>query len=178
MIVNAAFEIIRKNGTDALNARSVAAELGCSTQPVFSNFASMDDLKNELFLIAGEKYNSYIKAGMTSNKYPPYKASGMAYIRFAREERELFRMLFMRDRTGEDKTHDFDEIENLIEIIGNNLSISKLDAKRLHLEMWIFVHGIATMLVTGTADYTEEEISCMLTDAYKGLSSQVKENAN
>lgn len=34
---------------------------------------------------------------MESGEYPPYKASGMAYIDFARREKHLFRLLFMRN---------------------------------------------------------------------------------
>ena len=40
-----------------------------------------------------------------ATNYPPYKAMGMGYIRFAAEERELFRLLFMRDRSGEEKSY-------------------------------------------------------------------------
>ena len=39
-IINAAVSLVRENGADALNARTVASLLGCSTQPVFSNFAT------------------------------------------------------------------------------------------------------------------------------------------
>ena len=44
-IINAAVSLVRENGADALNARTVASLLGCSTQPVFSNFATMDELR-------------------------------------------------------------------------------------------------------------------------------------
>jgi AcrR family transcriptional regulator len=44
-IVNAALGLVRKFGESALNARMIAAELGCSTQPIFSNFATMEELK-------------------------------------------------------------------------------------------------------------------------------------
>ena len=41
-IVQAGMEIVRRDGEAGLNARSIAAVLGCSTQPVFSNYDSMD----------------------------------------------------------------------------------------------------------------------------------------
>lgn len=50
---------------------------------------------------ANNLYQNYLKEDMTSRKYSPYKASGMAYIRFAKKEKELFKLLFMRDRTHE-----------------------------------------------------------------------------
>ena len=44
-IVNAAVELVRQYGPQALNARELAARLCCSTQPIFSNFATMDELR-------------------------------------------------------------------------------------------------------------------------------------
>ena len=44
-VVNAAVEVVRECGAQALNARALAARLGCSTQPIFSNFASMEELR-------------------------------------------------------------------------------------------------------------------------------------
>ena len=44
-IVKAAVEVVRECGIDALNARAVAQKLSCSTQPIFSNYASMNELK-------------------------------------------------------------------------------------------------------------------------------------
>ena len=41
-IVKTAVELVRKNGAGSINARAIAAELECSTQPIFSNFATMD----------------------------------------------------------------------------------------------------------------------------------------
>ena len=96
-IISAAVEIVRENGAEALNARTVAARLGCSTQPVFSNFATMEDLRLAVAIKANALYETYMQQEIESGKYPVYKASGMAYIRFAKEEKELFKLLYMCD---------------------------------------------------------------------------------
>ena len=106
-IISASLNLVRKKGVDAFNARSLATHLGCSTQPIFSNFATMDELKLELLLASSNRYHAYLKREFTLQRYPEYKASGMAYIHFAREEKELFKFLFMRDRSNE--TVDFME---------------------------------------------------------------------
>lgn len=85
-IVDTALNLVREAGEQALNARSIAAKLKCSTQPVFSNFETMEDLHNAVKEAAYAEYQSYLKTEMEAGKYPPYKASGMAYIQFAREE--------------------------------------------------------------------------------------------
>ena len=47
-ILKAALGIVRKGGAQALNARALADALGCSTQPVFSNYPGMDELRADV----------------------------------------------------------------------------------------------------------------------------------
>ena len=44
-ILQAATALVRKSGADALGARTLASALNCSTQPIFSNFETMEDLR-------------------------------------------------------------------------------------------------------------------------------------
>ena len=44
-IIDAAVDVLREGGAAAINARSVAKKLGCSTQPIYLSFQNMDDLK-------------------------------------------------------------------------------------------------------------------------------------
>ena len=168
-ILSACVEIIRQSGFDAVNARALASRLGCSTQPIFSHYQSMDALKDDALRYAEQVYRRYLRTDMESGEFPPYKASGMAYIRFARQERELFKLLFMRDRSGEVITEDRESIAPLIALIRKNLGISEEKAYRFHLEMWVYVHGIATMIATGYLNWDEEFASKVLSDAYWGL---------
>ena len=173
-VVRCAVDIVREQGAGSLSARNIAAALGCSPQPIFSCFDSMDGVREAVIKAAGEIYANYIDQELARGKYPPYKCSGMAYIRLAREERELFRLLFMRDRRGE-VIPDDSEIEPIINIIMEANGISRDQALLLHLEMWACVHGIATMLATSYFDISEELASDMITHVYNGVRRQIKE---
>lgn len=173
-IVNAAVDIVRKNGDGVLNARTVAAYLNCSTQPVFSNFASMEELRFAVVESADNLCQQYKTHEVESGQFPTYKANGMAYIRFAKEEKELFKLLYMRDRSSEDSSIKFGIDEQMETIVQNNTGLSEIDAKLFHLEMWAYVHGIATMFATGFLDLDWELVSKILTDAYLGLRKQYK----
>ena len=177
-IVQTAIELIRENGESAINARSVAAALECSTQPVFSNFATMEELRYAVVTAAYEIYLSFLSKEAESEKYPKYKAFGMAYIRFAKEERELFKLLFMRDRTGEDTSTSPEDFEESAKIIMAANGISIEEARLIHLETWSCVHGIAVMLATSFLPLEEDLISNILTDVYQGIRSRhlTKEN--
>lgn len=168
-IITAALNVTRKNGIVGLTARGLAAELGSSAKPIFGLFQNMEEVQKEVIAAANTLYQSYISRGMTEGKYPPYKASGIAYIQFAKEEKELFKLLFMRDRTGEKIQENREEIRPLLNIIMKNLGISEDEAYIFHLELWLYVHGIATMIATNYLDWDIEFISNALTDAFEGL---------
>jgi AcrR family transcriptional regulator len=167
-IIKSALDLIRSGGEGAINARSIAHELGCSTQPVFSNFASMEELQSAVIAAAYELYLGFIKLEVESGKYPQYKAFGMAYVRFAKDERELFKLLFMRDRTGEDMSTSPD-FNQSVQIIMDANKISYEDAMMMHLEMWTCVHGIGTMIATSFWSPEWDLISNMLSDVYQGI---------
>ena len=178
-IIKTAVELVKANGAHAINARAIAASLNCSTQPVFSNFRTMEELEKATLTAAYEVYLNFIKKEVESGKYPQYKSFGMAYIRFAKEEKELFKLLFMRDRTGEDMSEspDFEESVKMI-MQANGVTIEK--ARLMHLEMWTCVHGIGTMLATSFLSLEWEMISDMLTDVYQGIRARhiSEENKN
>lgn len=178
-IISTALRLIRKNGVDALNARNVADALGCSTQPVFSNFTGMDELRAAVTEAAYKEYLSYLKREAESGEYPEYKSHGMAYIRFAKEEKELFRLLFMIDRTGEDTSPSLD-FENSVQLIMKNTGLTHERASLMHLEIWSCVHGIGVMLATSFLSLERELISDMLTDVYQGIKARhlSEENKN
>ncbi len=167
-IIQTALELLRKDGEAALNARNIAAALHCSTQPVFSNFATMEELQDAVVVAAYERYLNFLQRETESGKYPQYKSFGMAYIRFAKEEKELFKLLFMCDRKGEEITPTVD-FEASIEMIMNANNVTRETAKLMHLEMWTCVHGIGTMLATSYLTFEWELISRMLTDVYQGI---------
>ena len=167
-VIKTAIELVRSSGEQAINARLVAATLGCSTQPIFSNFATMDELRQATIDAAYEIYLDFIRREVESEKYPQYKAFGMAYIRFASEEKELFKLLFMRDRRGEKIVPTFD-FDASVEMIMNVNGISREKATLMHVEMWTCVHGIGTMLATLFVSFDWEHISDMLTDVYYGI---------
>ena len=62
-----------------------------------------------------------------------------------------------------------DEIETMVQ---DNTGLKGQDAKLFHLEMWAYVHGIATMFATRFLDLDWELVSKMLTDSYQGLKKQ------
>ena len=170
-IIKTALEIVRKSGAEALNARSIATALGCSTQPIFSNFSSMEELEESVALAARDIYLGFLLSEAKSGRYPEYKAYGMAYVRFAKDERELFKLLFMCDRQCKtpDKTEETSDFEASVEYIMRATGMTREKARLMHLEVWSCVHGIAVMVATSFLELDSELVSRMTSDVYQGL---------
>ena len=167
-IIQASLDLIREGGAALSSAREIAARLGCSTQPIFSNFSSMEDLEKSVMEAAYRVYLGFINKEADSGKYPRYKAYGMGYIRFAKEEKELFRLLFMRQRDGEE-TEETEDFSLSVDYIVKATGLDRERASLMHLEVWAAVHGIATMLATSFLPLEWELIEGMLSDVYLGL---------
>ncbi len=171
-ILRGALALFRESGMEAINARRLAKMLGCSTQPIYLSFASMEALNGALHTRLWAIYADFLQKEMKRGELPPYKASGMGYIRFAKREPMIFRHLFMRPRT-ESELHDGEaHFEQIVALVQQQLGLSHEDAARFHMEQWAFVHGIATMQATSYLPFGEEMISAMLTELYLGLKTQ------
>ena len=168
-IVSAGLALARENGPGAVNARAVAARLGCSTQPVFSNYVSMEELLHDVLAAAEGLFRDRLSSAMAQGKYPPYKAMGMGYVDFARSEPALYQWLFMRDRSGQDIPDGRAENADVIRLIADKTGLSEDAAWLFHLEMWIFVHGLGAMVATGYLDWDGALVDGMLTDIFEGL---------
>ena len=169
-VLQAAYRIARTQGAEAVNARAVARELGCSTQPIFRAFSGMEEVHRELLRLARACYNGYM-ARSAALADRPYKGTGMAYILFARDEPQLFRMLFMRDRLREGGAlgSDDDNLEYVIQLICQTTGLDRDTAMAFHLELWVFTHGLAVLVATRYLPYNEGEISRMLSDQYEAM---------
>lgn len=170
-IINSAIEIIREDGFDSIQARNIAKKLNCSTQPIFYQFANMEELKKEVIEKVLEIFREYMKVDEKASL--PYKEVGKGYIRFAKEESKLFQLIFMSQNnlTPENfMTSDKKSYKGILKHVEGATKISsEKEANSFHLKMWTFTHGIATMIATKTCEISEEQISEMLTDEFKAL---------
>ena len=174
-IVNTALSLVRDEGEGAFNARRIAERLSSSTQPIFTNFPTMSDLFSEVHREAVRIYGEYIEREVASGKYPPYKASGMAYVRFAGEEKNLFKLLYMRERRGEVMVGENELFDEAAGKVASMLGFTDEQARLFHLEVWSAVHGFAVMRATGFLELSDELISSMISDVYQGLRARFEE---
>lgn len=172
-ILNCALAITRKEGISNVNARRLAKDLHCSIQPIYYYFDTMDNLREQIVLEAKKVYNGYILASKNDPNFTPFKAVGVAYIKFASLEPNLFKLLFMSHLNNQFGINA--NIDDNYEYILSTIDAPKEDAIKIYEALWITTHGIATMIVTGFMKLPPEEISNILTSVYKGQILLAKE---
>ncbi len=169
-MLHASIKIVKEQGMEHLNARNLAKELGCSVQPIFRVFSSMEDLKNAVISKVKEQYYKYLSDSISQEDQLVGLES--AYIRFAREQKNLFRLLHLSDQLGISKTDEFTATGINLEIIEAMAEMTGLtleQATTLYTGTFFAAHGIAAMLATNHCTLKEEEIRTIIENVFDGL---------
>ena len=179
MILDAAFEIVRKDGMEKLSNRELANKLNCSIRPIYYQFSNVEEMQKELYAKIERYFYKFLLDNMVEG-IPQYKQIGINYIRFAKKEKKLFQTLFMNDIglapdafVSKDK-EDYKEIEKLVKISTN---LKEKDIKDFHTKMWIFCHGLATLVASNTVKLTDSRIEELLSYEFQAL-MLLEENPN
>lgn len=178
-IIEAALNLVKEEGFDALTARALAERLGSSPRPIFTVFQSMEEVQDEVLKAARACYNRYVKKGLSTTEGPRFKGVGQQYIQFAMEEPKLFGLLFMKEQERHPNIEGVlpvidENYEDILLSIVDAYGISGADAQRLYQHLWIYTHGIASLLATKMCRFTPEQISGMMTDIFISLLKEIK----
>ena len=164
-IVDAAVRVARDKGIDGVTAREIAAELGVSTRPIFTYFDTMDEVKAEVFQTAKELYRAYVERGLAGPI--PFLGIGQQYIRFAHDEPELYKLLFLT-RPGNASGGAMEALRFSQDLARESLMrIYNMDAHTADCyfrDLWLVVFSFATLIVTDDCPYADAEMSAILTE--------------
>ena len=174
-IVEAAYELIRKEGSSSLTARHLAAALGTSTAPIFTAFESIDALNEAVLARARAYYDGFLSEGLSHHPIP-FKGSGLAHIRFAKEEPLLFRYLFVDYKENDPVLHYLPgkgENEERVRSTVENYGYETESAKRLYNHLAVYVHGLSMLYAFGHTVFDEKDIDSMLSEVFYALKDEV-----
>lgn len=166
-IVEAAWALVREEGAARLSARALAARLGTSTMPIYSSLGNMEELSRLLRERVAAAIGEYQRRSWSSN---PMLDAAVGYVRFARDEPRLFKYLWEAS-AGAEKI----SLEALAERtrqapvgsapgpgspeIGRFLAaLPKGEQGGLEFHVWIFVHGIASLVAEGIVELDDRSL--------------------
>lgn len=169
-ILNAAFKIVQREGISNLNARCIAKELNCSTQPIFSQYSNMDELKQELYSRAQRYYDQYIESHIKGIE--DFSGIGMAYVSFAINEKNLFALLYLSNNYIENDIRTIFQDDDNVELtrsIAQGAGITFDQARDLYMNIWTYTHGLAVLVSLGNMHLTDDEIHEKLSSAFRAF---------
>lgn len=173
-VVEAAFDLARRSGMEAVLVKDVAQALGCSVQPIYSYCGSMEGLRRAV----EERTVQFVREYAAARRDPadPFRSTGLAYLELAREEPRLYRIFFLRRQEAVSSLDDLYRREATPEMaagLAQALGIGLEQAKALHLHMILHSMGLGFLLASGAK--LGEEAGEQLVSAYEIFLSKMKE---
>ena len=175
-IIEAAVKITREKGIAAVTAREVGATLGVSSRPLFTYFDTVEELKREVYLYAKNLYKVYVENGLKAEI--PFLGVGQQYIRFAKEEPNLYKYLFLTPPDGV-RSGVMEGLKVSQDLArGSLMSIYNMDADtadKYFRDLWLVAYGFTTMIAIGECPYTDRQISEIFTEFSLSICKAYKE---
>ncbi len=177
MVIDAAFELVRRSGMEQLMVKNIAEKTGCSVQPIYSYFENMDELRREVTDKIRNYIQDYISAHIDTRDV--FASTGRAYIDLAKEEPHLFKVFILHQRNNISSLDDLYQSETnpqMAELIAEKLKISISQAKKLHINMLIYTIGTGTILSVTTPGISADEICEQQETAYKAFLNHIMQH--
>lgn len=178
VILEAAFQMLLREGYASINITRLAKEIGCSTQPIAWHFGNMDGLRTELleyclaflkdrFSVSGENVSGILE-GIASR-----------YIELSFDYPNLYKYLYMSEHDGEKMgqlAHSLraENQDKVIHMIEQEHGITAKAAEQYLLNLQLYVHGIASFAVTKISFPSKEVVMQMIHEANEAFLQQVK----
>ncbi len=168
-ILQVAFDITKEKGIEYVSNREIAKYLSSSIRPIYYQFKNSSELISELYKKIEKYFCDYVTNNL-NDTIPKYKQTGINYIKFAKNEKNLFKVLFMSKIKSKD-----DSFNIIKEYAMDSTKLSKKDIDTFHNMMWIYTHGIACLIASEKIILTDEEISNLLTKEFNVLMKGIKD---
>ncbi len=150
LIFQAAFNVARSEGLTAITARRVAKELNCSTQPVYSAYRSMEELKKEVIEKSKKLAVSYLMREPPIEDLP-YLQFGLGSLRFAWEEPELYKIVSLSGRVLKEVQQGKTAPDFVLQKMKTDKNFAGLtddQLTRIHTMLWFFSQGLTVLFAT------------------------------
>lgn len=166
MILDAGYRLVKESGMENLNSRNVAKLLGCSTQPIFSQFPTMEELRQEVHDYACQKFEQDVICNLTSDSF--FRSSYFKLINLAKEEKNIFKLIYLSEYClGSDFLETrmtFKSNQRIWEEFKSKYQLDDSPCTNTLERISLLVHGIATLIATANVIYDDIQIVSIVED--------------
>ena len=172
-IIGEALQLVREEGMTSLTARALAEQLGATPRVIFGQFANMAELQAEVISAAEMVVVEYIRKALEDEK--PFRSVGVAYILFASKNPNSFncfskipaKIRFVAFKIFFPmKDHSY---QLVLDSIVADYPLNVEEASRLYQHLFIYSHGMASMVASGIYQFSMEEVIGLLTEVCQSL---------
>ena len=177
-VIDAAYQIVRRQGWQGLSARAIARELNSSTRPVYDYFQSMKNIEIEVVKKALASFVAYIGLDRTGDKWLD---QALGYVLFARNEKHLFRCINDEEHIQYQREFARQHWLELGEQLAEDERFKNLsdEAKhRIRVVRWFLLHGISYLVSNGWMELPESEDTNWKNDALGMNMTEFLDKAN
>lgn len=134
----------------------IAQALGASTQPIYSEFHSLEALKAALLDHVREKFLRFRSTN--------YKDFALAFLHFAKAEPQLFKFMYLAPAGPAGKAPGRCEPGADGLPVGKEPGYAPCHCPEMHQRMQYYCYALGVMIATDYRDLSETELSRELTD--------------
>lgn len=155
-IIDGAFAVFRKYGYENLNARSLAREMNCSTQPIYVNFKDMDQVKKIARKLAAERYQEILGEAEKKYKKLTYSNYYLGIVKLAAYEPMLFKYYYIdHQELGKKAFNDYGR-ETFVEL-NKEYGLKGKAAGKVSKNLFNCVVAYGMLVTFGYTDFDETE---------------------
>lgn len=169
-IVAAGLKIVRASGYDAVSARALGKELGTSSSPMFTMFKDMNEVLDAIGSAAEKTFIDYMQG--VENFTPAFKEFGLRMVSFAKEESNIFQMLFLGKASRSEIAERI--AKECLSLAEQGYELNREEADLLFRQMWPVACGIAALCIKHPEDFPDEAVSKTLSYHFSGIMSIIK----
>ncbi len=148
-LLNAALAHLREKGLHDFSARNVTRRIPASTAPLYSHFRSMEALERAALHRVRDILMEFATREYTDH---PFLNIGLGIVLFAREEKMLYRTLYMERNAHRDILEEIGgDLFRIMSAHDTYAQLPERDRRELLQKMSIVTHGLASMICSGIA---------------------------
>lgn len=160
-IYEAARDILAEGGLGGLSMRALAARVGTTPTAIYHYFQSKEDLVHRVVMRGFQEFDSSLRRsieGLPEGSIDRLAAIGEAYIRFAVENQQYFKITFGIQAGCPRELDDFparggyDLLRQCVVDAMEAGSIRAGDPDQVVLYLWSVVHGLVTIFMACECD--------------------------
>lgn len=157
-LIAATMRLVIERGAENFTLADACRAAGVSTAAPYKHFSNRDEI---LAIVVARAFDQLAKNAVAAARskgegtLQGIVQMGLAYVAFARDYPALFRLMFGQNPELKKQEAVHEEGQSCFETVTLQVQAYCLanaidaDAKQIHMRLWTFVHGVASLLIDG-----------------------------